>query len=165
MICPTCKAVVDVLEGTCPTCQRDPAYRSIVEGSLVDAPPTRTPAPVALDDLEQQGSSLFSMVTSASSSHSLVTVLPKVPALLWRQPVVRAAVRTGASAIALSLTVRMARRVLAQRSVTASAVDSGLLALAKQLAPDARPKSARHRGHRHVEITETLIYIQRFSQE
>jgi hypothetical protein len=87
--------------------------------------------------------------------------LSGVPALLWRQPGVRAAVKTGAGTVMLTLALRAARQVAARRSLY-GASGSMLPTLADLL---RGPEEARRRqGTRTAQVTETFIYIRRVTR-
>jgi hypothetical protein len=77
-----------------------------------------------------------------------------LPAQLWRQPAVRAAVRTGATAIALSLTLRLARGWLAH-SPARGVPRRFAPALSRRLAEVAAPRS----GASGVETVETWVHV------
>jgi hypothetical protein len=77
-----------------------------------------------------------------------------LPAQLWRQPAVRAAARTGAAAIALSMALRLARGWLAH-SLARGASRSIAPALTKNLPEVSLPR----RMARGAETVETWIYV------
>ncbi len=89
-----------------------------------------------------------------------------LPALAWRQPVVRSAVKTGVSAVALSVALRVAGRALASRGARMAASESLLPTLADLIAPsesDARParRTRRARRTRGEQVSEVFIYLRR----
>lgn len=87
----------------------------------------------------------------------------RLATLAWRQPVVRAAVQTGASALALSVVWRVAGAALAGGKARRA-----LLPAANSLAPmvgdllrEAAPSKRLRRRGRNGEIVEEVIYIRR----
>jgi hypothetical protein len=86
--------------------------------------------------------------------------LSALPALAWQQPAVRAAVRTGASALALSLAIRAARAMVSGRRTSAAMTQGPLPALADLF--QSQPATRRTSGPAaRVEIVETFIYVRR----
>jgi hypothetical protein len=86
-----------------------------------------------------------------------------LPALAWRQPAVRAAVKTGAGAVALSLAAHAARRCL-EGSHWGHASGEGLLpALVDALgSQERRPRMRSERGpDEGALVVETFIYARR----
>jgi hypothetical protein len=88
--------------------------------------------------------------------------LPQLAALAWRQPAVRSVVKTGASAVALSLVWRVAGAALTgRRSARALASSESLAPLVGEALRGAtRGKRLRRRGRRG-EIVEEIVYIRR----
>ncbi len=166
MICSTCHTTVEVVEAPCPACGCPPG--AVVEGSLAEssgqaAIPLELPADIPTGAASKQIGTLAPAPVRARPTQVVLAALPRFPALLWRQPVVRAAVRTGASAIALSLAVRMAERVLADRGARSAIPDDHLPPLARWLEPSSPARGPRRRRRGSAEVTETLIYIRRVS--
>lgn len=65
-----------------------------------------TPAPMRVVEADAPAPP----TTVAPADASPLAALPRLAALAWRQPAVRSAVKTGASAVALSLVWRLAGR-------------------------------------------------------
>ena len=83
-----------------------------------------------------------------------------LPALAWRQPAVRAAVKAGAGAVALSLAARAARTWLAQPRRGRATGQRLLPSLADALgSPNSRAGVRRERGPDEATVViETFIY-------
>lgn len=166
MICPTCKAVVEVLEGTCPSCLSEPTPITIIESTPMDAASSPYHASASLPPTLRLPTE-YALQRRQPLAHPVLASLPRLPALLWRQPIVRASVRTGASAVALSLALRMAGRLLTNRTTSSPTNSTILPALADLFAsPEStarRPTRRRPRHHaaHEGEAVETLIYIRR----
>ena len=92
---------------------------------------------------------------------SVLAALAHAGAVAWRQPAVRAAVRTGATAVALSVALRMAGRLVTSRSARQVATQAALPGLAELLEPGDQ-RVARH--GRGSEVTETFIYTRRVTR-
>ena len=92
---------------------------------------------------------------------SVLRMLSHAGALAWRQPVVRAAVRTGASAVALSVALRMAGRLVTSRNLRRAATASAAPDLVDLLRPG---KQRTLRRGRSVEVSETFIYMRRITR-
>jgi len=165
MICPTCQAELEMLPGH--ACRS--TNGAIVEGSLLDSTGTPTLAGEATDSPAPAAPAAWLPAPIPTRpAHPVWAALPRVPALLWRQPVVRAAVRTGASAVALSLAVRLAERALAVRADQLRSPAGGAAPLAELLLPPApvgRGRRGRSGHRREAEVTEMLIYLRRVSYE
>ncbi len=102
----------------------------------------------------------------AKPQYPALAALAQLPALAWRQPVVRSAAKTGVSAVALSVALRVAGRVLASRGARIAASESLLPTLADLIAPsesDARPvrRTRRVRRARGEPVSEVFIYMRR----
>lgn len=157
---------------TCPACGRPLAATEATSGdpevsetriveSTADGRQLRVsymPARVAHD--EQRA------LVPATPAYPALAALAQLPALAWRQPVVRSAVKTGASAVALSVAIRIAGKVLASRGAREVARESLLPALADLIAPaesEPRPLRRLRRGRRArgEPISEVFIYMRR----
>jgi hypothetical protein len=101
-------------------------------------------------------------------AHPTLAALSRLPALAWRQPAVRAAVRTGASALALSLALRLAGRWATGRGARQAVRTSALLPLgdiAGDMVSEGLDRSERRRvarrHRRRAHVTETFVYMRR----
>jgi hypothetical protein len=170
MFCPSCQLVVQGDAGSpvevaapCPVCGgtlRDISAADAVE--MVEATASLGGAGEPAADGAADASRAVVRVPERPLPLSL-SRLSALPALAWRQPVVRAAVRTGASALALSLAVRAARAIVVGRRARATMTDTVLPTVAELLqsprsTPTARPTSGLAP---RVEIVETFIYVRR----
>lgn len=174
MICPTCRAVTDEAVAVCPVCDQ-PYSRAklarVIEGAftLEDTPPDEWQA-----QREQEATTTALVAASRVSTLPSVVLpspgaalapmlraLPRLPALAWRQPVVRAAVRTGASAVAVSLATRMATHWLTRR-VGRQALSQNALEMLPLLG-DGLGEHALHprRGRGQRVTVETFVYLRR----
>jgi hypothetical protein len=70
-------------------------------------------------------------------------------------------VRTGASAVALSVALRVAGRLVTSRSARQIATQAALPGLTELLAPGEQRVARRGRG---VEVSETFIYMRRITR-
>jgi hypothetical protein len=188
MNCTCCAQELKASDWSCPACGHPVASANaavvsnerLVAGGGRIAPIREHAAPGAVD------TSIM-----ASASRALVAVksdpppfiaLSRLPALAWRQPAVRAAVRTGASALALSLALRLAGRWAmshgARQMVRQAGHASLLPALSEMLNEGLDQGNGAHgvRGMREMkrrrtirrvrrgQVTETLIFIRRTVQ-
>lgn len=154
---------------TCPACGH-PMGTTVAAGGNCVASQTRVvessadghelrvsymPARVAREDQRE--------LVPTTLAYPILATLAQLPALAWRQPVVRSAVKTGASAVALTVAMRVAGKVFASRGAREVARESLLPALADLISPaesDPRPlrRSRRARGE---QISEIFIYMRR----
>lgn len=167
MYCPTCQlALVETVE-LCPTCG-DPArlltagdiVRS-VEGIAQSESIAATPNEGLLaDGAPPQSASLLPVVSRPGETRALAP-LPQLTALVWREPRVRAAVRTGAGAIALSLVMRAAGRMLSDRRSRGVATRAATSLLSDRLRPPARRASGSSStdAGEIFEVMETYISV------
>jgi len=93
-------------------------------------------------------------------THPALTALARLPALAWRQPIVRSAVKTGASALALTVALRIAGRLVMSHGGRQVARESLLPAVADLLQQGENGQPITRRSG-HGEISETFIYIRR----
>jgi hypothetical protein len=95
----------------------------------------------------------------------LIKRLPELTALAWRQPIVRAAVKTGAGAITLSLALSLARRALVRSAARAASPTLPSL-LMETLGQRERPRARRPRrgDERDIMIEEVYIYARRVTR-
>lgn len=91
--------------------------------------------------------------------------LASLAAVAWRQPAVRSAVTTGASAVALSLVWRVAGAALtggkARRALLRELTNEGAAPMVSQLLRDAAPGKRLRRRGRRGEIIDEVVYIRR----
>lgn len=162
MFCPTCQTVVPAGPSFCPTCgdtMRDVSAADTVEVVEGSAAVTLELPELAPDNGEQP----------ANSDTPLALALRRppgtpVPALMragqlavaaWRQPAVRAAVKTGATAVALSLTVRAARQALTLPRARRLPARSPLPSLVDLFTSEREPRTGEY------EVVETYFYMRR----
>ena len=170
MYCPTCQlALVETVE-TCPTCG-DPlrplassdlvlSVEGVAQGETVAASPDDT---LRAGDTQPGDDSLLPVVIQRGETRMLPR-LPELTTLVWREPRVRAAVKTGASAIALSLAMRAAGKMLANRRTRPVALRAATSLLGERLRPLPRRVSASDSsagGGEIFEIMETYISVRR----
>lgn len=109
------------------------------------------------------------VVASREERHPVLSALAGLPAAAWRRPVVRAAVRTGASAVALSVATRLATRWVRSRAARGAALDAGLRAtsgvpMLGSLLEQTPRLPQRQRGRHTTVITEAFIYARRIER-
>lgn len=152
MICPTCQAVVDAADALCPACARPQPHAATRDPLVIEAAGAQSPAAATGASTTPRA-----LVPVRAVQNPLRTVLPQLPALVWRQPAVRAIARTGASAVALSVALRLvghwarARRLAAEGTVTHRLAED-LLGL---------PPQPAHHARRGIISEETLVYLRR----
>lgn len=137
--------------------------RTYVEDIPVHAQDGVAPAWVAEDTIVAEvhaPDSTALTIVSQQPQRSVLAALAHAGAVAWRQPAVRAAVRTGATAVALSVALRMAGRLVMSRSARQLAAQAALPGLAELLEPGDQRVARRGRG----EVTETFIYIRRVTR-
>lgn len=110
------------------------------------------------------------VVASREERHPVFSALAGLPAAAWRRPVVRAAIRTGASAVALSVATRFATRWVRSRVARGAALDAGLRAasgvpMLGSLLEQTPQLPQRRRGRHTTVITEAFIYARRIEQD
>jgi hypothetical protein len=163
MFCPSCQLVVAEAPEACPACGgalRDVGAADTVE--LVEAT-----ASIAGTDTDSGAST---HAGTAGSNTRAVARLPRpgavpalarlaeLPALAWRQPAVRSAVRTGAGALALSLVVHAARTAISSRRARGRVTEGVVPAVLRALHPQTPGRSAEERDQAAVDF-ETFIYV------
>lgn len=161
MFCPACQAVLASGVERCPSCDAALRQASAADSTaLVEAEAVTLAA-----EPEVQREPGTAIVVRGAQGRALAPLarMTRLPALAWRRPAVRAAVKTGASAVALSLALRAARTLLAARRQAArqpAPASSLLPALADLLrAPEpSRAAGGHDRGQARV-VSETIIYI------
>lgn len=95
-------------------------------------------------------------------TRSALARISQAGAWAWRQPAVRSAVRTGASAVALSMALRIAGRLVTSRNARQLATQAALPGLRELLESSAERQAAYH--GREAEVTETFIYVRRITR-
>lgn len=96
----------------------------------------------------------------------LVKRIPELTALAWRQPSVRAAVKTSASTLALTIALNVARRTLAARGARATAPSLPSVLL-ETLSSGGRRPGLRRPGRAvdsDVTVEEVVIYARRVTR-
>lgn len=162
MFCPTCQSVMRVNEALCPAC--GDATHPILATDVVEVIEANTTYPQeALPGGDTAGSMIVperrntALVPQGKKQMSLLARIPELSQLAWQQPTVRAAVKTGAGAIMLSLAMRVARQWLLEPRRRAAVTDTLVPTLGELLRPADRE---RRSGSRHgSEVTETFIYV------
>jgi hypothetical protein len=168
--CPACGASATREASYCVACGqpiRRLAQVRIVEadGSAPSAQPDEQP------DEQPDPMNTMALATGATSGEPSLTLgerLTTLASVAWRQPAVRSAVTTGASAVALSLVWRVAGAALrggrARRMLLAQAERESLAPMVNELLRGATPgKRLRRRGRRgrRGEIIEEMVYVRR----
>src|SRR5579885_3586837 len=140
-----------------------------MEGTYVDDIPERAEDDAA-PEWTSEGEAVAESAVPASTAltvvsqqrpRSVLTALSHAGAVAWRQPVVRSVVRTGASAVALSVVLRVAGRLVTSRTARRVATSAALPALTELLEPGERPIGRRGRD---IEVSETFIYVRRITR-
>jgi len=167
MECPACLTVLWEAPGRCPVCGADLTRADIAASTSVDRVDTIVEGKVreAAPDGEPLESAAaihtLTVVRPAEQQVSLLQRASRLPALAWQRPAVRAAVKTGASAVALSLAARAARQWLRPSAARRSMANSALPPLMDALRERGL---ARDNGSPHdqgVVVSETFVYIRR----
>lgn len=163
MFCPTCQTVVFDGPGFCPTCgdtMREVAPADEIEvvevtaELLPDAPPDASPAHTPRDPVASTSTALAVRRTDETLSPALVRA-GRFALAAWRQPAVRAAVKTGASAVALSVALRVARQALTVPSARRLATRTVLPSLPDLFHAENEPPNGKY------EVVETFFYMRR----
>lgn len=158
MFCPTCQTVVWAALETCPTCGG--TMREVEAGDAVDVVEATaeigTGEPAAGLDASGVPDPLAVAATSERMALPVSVRLAELTFAAWRQPAVRAAVKTGASALALSLAMRAARHALLRPSTRRVVLRPVLPTLS-----DLLPSEADARRERGPVVIETFVYVRR----
>lgn len=162
MYCPTCGVVVRNGSALCPTCgtaltAAPDDMREVVEVMgevMIDTPPEDAP-----DGEAPRAYAPSTALTVRRGSSELVPPLARAGQLAlaaWRQPAVRAAVKTSASALALSLAMRAARQALTGPHAIRRPASRGML-------PSLADIFGGEHGDRdgEYEVVETMFYMRR----
>ncbi|HET9110104.1 MAG TPA: zinc ribbon domain-containing protein [Ktedonobacterales bacterium] len=160
-MCPLCGANTTPDANYCVACgqplQPRPALRSLGPVRIVEAE--------APDASDSSASAEMALATRGEHSSALAGRIASLAAVAWRQPVVRSAVTTGASAVALSLVWRVAGAALtggkARRALLSELADGSLSPVAGELLRGAAPGKRLRRRGRRGEIVEEVVYIRR----
>ena len=157
MFCPACQTVTRLAvispdtDPVCPTC--GVALRPVTERDAVEVVEVN-------DGKAAPDQRALASLAPRHAAPSALALLPTLAVQAWRQPIVRGAITTGASAVALSLAARIAQRALLDRA-SRRALAAPLSATATPALRELlRPRRAR-RGAGRGEVTETLIVVQR----
>ena len=172
MRCAHCHHELTVGERACPACGREAgAVDALVELRVVEGwieaneldRLTRPAAHEAAPDEKYNRA----LVPVTSAAHPALTALARLPSRAWRQPIVRSAVKTGASALALTVALRLVRRIAGRmvasrggRQVTRASVLPMLTDILRQ-GENGRDGRAITRRGRSGEVIETFIYLRR----
>jgi hypothetical protein len=185
MLCPTCQTVALTTLERCPSCGQE-LRRVVPEGALTSVAAVVPPCPgdnhstatvpsAAAESpivgtfagLRERPELALIVAEPVARRLPLLARVPELPALAWRQPVVRAVVKTGAGALVLSLAVRAARQALAGRGrAGVSPPHDALPRLLAELLPPEEP-ARRHTSVRRApaaEVTEVLLYARRVAR-
>lgn len=116
-------------------------------------------------DTTSEALALTSEATPDIQALTLGERLTTLASVAWRQPAVRSAVKTGASAVALSLVWRVAGAALrggrARRMLLAQAESESLGPMVNELLRGATPGKRLRRRGRRGEIIEEMVYVRR----
>ena len=166
-MCPLCGAHTTPDANYCVACgqplqppQPRSALRSLAPMRIIEAE-----APEEGDAPEAAEMALATQGEQGEQGVALAGRLASLAAVAWRQPVVRSAVTTGASAVALSLVWRVAGAALtggkARRALLRELANEGAAPMVGQLLRDAAPGKRLRRRGRRGEIIEEVVYIRR----
>ncbi len=154
-----CMACGEPLQALQPLRAR-PGRRSLTRVRIVEADAVATSEQPQPDE-----TALAMRLTPGERSSALATRLATLATAAWRQPVVRSAVTTGASAVALSLVWRVAGAALsgkARRALLSTLTESESLApMVGDLLRGATPGKRLRRRGRRGEIVEEVVYVRR----
>lgn len=166
LYCPTCGASAAPDANYCIACGQPlqplhgrPSRRSLAPVRIIEAESQTEPdAP----EEPQPETALATQAEPAEEPRALAA-LPRLAALAWRQPVVRSAVTTGASAVALSLVWRVAGAALSGGKARRMLLPEGesMAPLVGDLLRGATPSKRLRRRGRRGEIVEEVVYIRR----
>jgi hypothetical protein len=168
MECAECGTRVTAHAALCPRCGAPLAgtHAAAESGAgIVESTAERGPVSAELplppeSDAESAGAPMGAADASFSDTR-LVVSRTDLPAVLWRQPAVRAVAQAGAGAIALTLGMRLLRAWLARPRGARAVGPSALPLVADLLHPTDSGGGASLRGERGTEVMETFIYIRR----
>ncbi len=163
-MCPSCGANTTPDANYCVACGQPlqssharPALRSLAPVRIVEAEAPETP--------DSSESAEMALATRGEHSSALAGRIASLAAVVWRQPVVRSAVTTGASAVALSLVWRVAGAALtggkARRALLNELADGGVSPMVGELLRGAASGKRLRRRGRRGEIIEEVVYIRR----
>jgi hypothetical protein len=138
-----------------------PGRRSLTRVRIVEADTV-----ASSEQPQPTETALATRPASDERSGALTTRLATLATAAWRQPVVRSAVTTGASAVALSLVWRVAGAALsggrARRALLPTLTEGESLApMVGDLLRGATPGKRLRRRGRRGEIVEEVVYIRR----
>lgn len=117
------------------------------------------------EDVEHEAVTTLVLANPGRAHMPLVRRLPELTALAWRQPAVRAAVKTGASTLVLSLALNVARRTLAARAGRADSPSLPSLLLEGLGKGERQPaRHIRPSADRDILVEEVIIYARRVTR-
>lgn len=161
--CSSCGASATREASYCMACGQPIRRLAPVRIVEADGPALSAPLDEPPDALSQ-----MALATGATSGEAPLTLgerLTTLASLAWRQPAVRSAVTTGASAVALSLVWRVAGAALrggrARRMLLAQAERESLAPMVNELLRGATPGKRLRRRGRRGEIIEEMVYVRR----
>ncbi|MFI5278031.1 MAG: hypothetical protein ACHQ1E_12230 [Ktedonobacterales bacterium] len=161
--CPACGASATREASYCVACGQP--IRRLASVRIVEADGS---APSAQPDEQPDPMNTMALATGATSGEPSLTLgerLTTLASVAWRQPAVRSAVTTGASAVALSLVWRVAGAALrggrARRMLLAQAEGESLAPMVNELLHGATPGKRLRRRGRRGEIIEEMVYVRR----
>jgi hypothetical protein len=158
--CAACGASATPDANYCIACglplQARPALRSLGSVRIIeaDAPEASTP---------QEAETALAAGAADDERPGALAALPRLAALAWRQPAVRSAVTTGASAVALSLVWRVAGAALARGRAQRMLLPTGesLAPMVGELLQGTTPGKRLRRRGRRGEVVEEIVYVRR----
>lgn len=165
MFCAFCHRLLREAEIHCPACGHPvmwparSAQSQVVEGTLERGAISEATQPDDATD-PRLASSLPLLDPRTPLVHPVLGTVGRLPALAWRRPEVRAAVRTGATAVLLSMTMRMVGRWLARRSAP-PVPTSDLTRAMTDLLGGEQPLPPAETRRRRRDVSETFIFIRR----
>jgi hypothetical protein len=162
--CPACGASATREASYCVACGQP--IRRLAPVRIVEA--DGGPAPSAPTEEQPDPMNSMALATGATPGEAPLTLgerLTSLASVAWRQPAVRSAVTTGASAVALSLVWRVAGAALrggrARRMLLAQAERESLAPMVNELLHGATPGKRLRRRGRRGEIIEEMVYVRR----
>ena len=169
MVCPICEAEDLSVRESCPWCgaplqpARGARNVGVVEGTAQRGPVSAElpPLPEA-EAMPIHSDGLDGTARRDTRGTSLVPARPSLPAVLWRQPAVRAVARAGAGAVALTLGMRLLRAWLVRTRTAQSLASSALPTVTELLRRNERPaQGPGERVERGTEVVEAFIFMRR----
>jgi hypothetical protein len=145
MLCPTCQTVLLDSPERCPACgERLRPTEAGERGADGEASRSQEGADAARGEATTVvRETALVPVAPAERPLSPLARISAVPAAVWSRPAVRAAVKTGASVVALSLALRLARQALAARGTPGRLAAPALPRLLAETLPQPRRSGRR----------------------